>query len=991
MNRWLTLALLMAAAEAGVANDSAWPPGNSAAETSPGKATSAPRAPAGPDLASAKLRSFNQDDYDLAFAAFMGSGDLKRAYLLASKAVQSVPTDVTWRQRLASVAEWVGNPLVAWENWAYLFQQGVRSDEVINGVVRLAPYVGQPDVAIEAWEYRAARTPLSSAQWADIRFLYEAVGKPQQGRRFFEAQYQKRHDGRLLEHAAALAENAGEDEQALRLYLERARLKPFSTEATLRAAVLLLRRDREREAYALLLAHSNDVPEATGNDEDAEEFWRLLGNTAWELMENDAAEMAYRRYVPSPSATAGDWGRLIYLVRQRHPGVAADLSFEAYRRYGNIENLLQALSIFAEAGDAKGEARLYQQLKVQELEGLERDARFLVLRAQHFQRVAEPEKSWDDYRRALAINPFDPQVATPALWFLIDAGRRKELEALLGVLRATAHKDAAYWLPFAAANLVLDQPQKALVWYRKEVRRNPDDILLLLNYAEVLQRVQQAGMAARVRQHAWLRLRERQATLAAPDKQPELLALTQLALLNRPGDPALALVRQVAGRLRGVPAAQEDAAQTRDLILGWAVATEQQANARQWLWLNYARQAGQPGRTPPLMLQSQMALQAGDGQAMKSLLADHADRLPLSNRYDMAAALGDHAQAESAAFAAMQGNDDDADMHERYRQQVPLRANYLQFRYAKNQYGDLDVRSRQMEARLALGVGRQLLLGWAENSQASAEPVLASYVPASERLTSLGMRWQREQGETQVHVFQRDERDRNTGLRFAQTWFWGRRLALDGTLGWRANSSDSLPLRVVGSEDHVQLGFNYALGRREYVRMAARVARYQTQSGDSLGTGRVHEFEVGHRIRTEYPDFRVRLFGMQQSYAYDDNMDDRTRELSPAVRAAVAAGTVDPMKYFLPQGSTTWGACLGLGENRAGQSVQEVYSRAFKPFFETCSTSNSLNGGGYVGVLGIAGTVTGEDHLSLRIEQSSGGAGTGALTRVLALRYRHYF
>lgn len=991
MTRGLALAWLMAVAELGMANDAAWPPASSPAEATPGKTTSGPRVTPALDQASVKLRPFNQDDYDLAFTAFMGGGDLNRAYLLASKAVQSVPADLEWRRRLARVSEWVGKPLVAWESWVYLFQQGERSDEVINGVVRLAPYVGQPDVAIAAWEYRAASTSLSEAQWADIRFLYEAVGKPQQGRRFFEAQYQKRHDGRLLEHAAALAENAGEDDKALQLYLDRVRLKPFSTESTLRAALLLLRRDREREAFALLLAHSQEVPEDAKEAEEVEEFWRLLGNTAWELMENDAAEMAYRRYVPSPSATAGDWGRLIYLVRQRHPSVAAELSFEAYRRYGSVEHLLQALGIFAEASDAKGEARLYQQLKAQELEGLEQDARFLVLRAQYFQRVAEPEKSWGDYRRALAINPFDPQVATPALWFLIDAGRRKELEILLGVLRATAHKEAAYWLPFAAANLVLDQPQKALVWYRKEVRRNPDDVLLLLNYAEVLQRVQQAGMAARVRQHAWLRLRERQAALDASDKQPELLALTQLALLNRPGDPSLALVRQVAGRLRGVPVAQEDVAQTRDLILGWAVATEQQANARQWLWLNYARQAGQPGRTPPLSLQSQMALQAGDVQAMKSLLADHADRLSLSSRYDMAAALGDHAQAESAAFAAMQGNDDDADMHERYRQQVPLRANYLQFRYAKNQYGDLDVRSRQMEARIALGVGRQLLLGWAENSQGSAEPVLASYVPRSERLTSLGMRWQRELGETQVNVFQRDERDKNTGLRFAQTGAWGRRLTLDGTLGWRIDSSDSLPLRVAGSEDQVQLGFNYALSRREYVRMTTRMARYYTQSGDSLGAGRVHEFEAGHRIRTEYPDFRVRLFATQQSYTYDDDVGDRTRKLSPDVRAAAAAGTIDPMKYFLPQGSTTWGACLGVGENRAGQSVQEVYSRAFKPFFETCSTSNSLNGGGYTGVLGIAGTVTGEDHLSLRIEQSSGGSGTGALTRVLALRYRHYF
>lgn len=931
------------------------------------------------------LRPFNADDYALAFDAFLANGDLRRAYLLARQAVVSVPTDPGWRRKLARVAEWTGQRQVAWDNWFYLFEQGVREDEVVDGVLRLAPLSGRPEMAVAAWEARAAQRPLAAIQWDDVRYLYEIVGLAPQGSRFFEAQFRKGGDPRLLVHAAELAENAGEDEYALRLYIERTQRSPFAVEPALRAALLLIRRDRVREAYALLQAHSQQVPSETA------EFWRLLGNTAWELMEAETAERAYQRYVQTPKAGVGDWGRLIYLARQRHPAEAAELAFEAFRRFGSIEHLLQALSLHGEAGDTRAQERFFSRLDEQERRQAERDVRFLVLRAQYHQRRAEPERAWGDFRRALGINPRDSEVAVPALWFMIATGRQRTLLPLMEALEETARRDAAYWLPFAAAYHALDRYPEALIWYRQEVRRNPDDALLLLNYAEALQRVQLAGMAGRVRQQAWRLLRERAAATPAEGRQPELLALTQLALLNQPGDASLALVHRVAGRLRGVPLAQEDAAQTRDLILSWAVATEQQAGARQWLWLNYARRAGQPGRLPPPAVQGQLALQAGDTPTLQHLLAGQAERLPPQTRYDAALALGDAARAESIAFDTLSRNPAGEDMHDRYRQLVPLRVSYLQVRWAKNTFGELDTHSRQLEARLAFGAGRQLLLGWAENTQASAEPVLASYLPASERLASIGLRWQRKGGETQASLFQRDERERNLGLRLARTWSWGRRLQFDGALGWRADATDSLPLRVAGSEDHLQLGVSYAVDQRTSLRWSSRLSSYRTQAGATLGMGRAHNVEASYRLRSAYPDLRVRLYGTQQDYSYDADIAERVRELSPQVRTAAAQGGLDPHSYFLTRGSTTWGACLGMGESRAGLSLQETYSRAFKPFADACATSNSLNAGGYTGVLGIAGSLTGEDHLSLRLEQSSGGSGSGAMTRVWALRYRHYF
>jgi len=97
------------------------------------------------------------------------------------------------------------------------------------------------------------------------------------------------------------------------------------------------------------------------------------------------------------------------------------------------------------------------------------------------------------------------------------------------------------------------------------------------------------------------------------------------------------------------------------------------------------------------------------------------------------------------------------------------------------------------------------------------------------------------------------------------------------------------------------------------------------------------------------------------------------------------------VRYFLPEGSTTWGVCFGMGENLGGQNLRDVYTRGWRHFYDVCRNRNTLNGAGYSAALGVAGSVTGEDHVSLGFEQSSGGAGTGAMTRSVALRYRHYF
>lgn len=959
----------------------------------------APHAAAAPKLApepvigqtSETLRPFNQEDYALAFTVFLGNRDLPHAFRLASEAVRNVPTDPEWRRKLARLADWTNQPLLAWEHWYYLFQQGDRSVETTNAVLRLAPMAGQPAPAITVWKARAARANLTPRQWEDLFALFEMADRVPEASRYFEDQYRRYADPKLLEYAAQLADNTGDDARAMSLYQERANAKPFSLEAATRAVISLIRKDRLRDAFALMQAHRGEVPP------DANEFWRTLGNTAWELQESAAAESAYRMYAQGKDATVSDWSRLIFLARQRSPALGAELSLRAYQRFDRLDDLLYTLEIYGQLADFNSQKRIVSGLSPAQLQLAQASPRFLLLRAQLYLRQGEPDKAWSDLRQAMALAPGNSQTNASALWFLIDQGRTTDMAALLRVLQRESPDNPDYWLAFAAGNQVLNRHNAALVWYQKVVRRQSDDVLILLSYADALDNVRKVGMADRVRLHAWLRLRDKtpaDTTVQGIEGRPDLLAMAQLALRNQPGDASLRLLRGVVTQLRGLPTdLTPELVQVQNLVLGWAVSTSQFDNARSWMWINQARRQGK-GSAPPIWGESQVALQLSDTLSMDRLLSKRAGSMPEYNRYDTAFALGHADQALQIAFDSMQRNPGEENMHDRFRQHAPQESNYLQYRLSQTATdGALSDQAQQVQAHLHIAPHVQVNLGWSQTAQSTTEPTLGTWLPGGQKLGSVGLQWQRKAGNTDVRVFQRNELASNVGATLEQTWNWSPRLALSGDLGYRADARDSTPLQVGGQENRLGVGANYALDNRMALRAGLRLSQYQTQTGDNLGSGQVTDLDVSYRIRLEYPDVRMRLYASDQSFTYANNGAAVLAHLPSATSAALTAAGADPIRYFVPEGSTTLGACMDFGENLQGQNVQEIYTRAVRPFMEWCALDNSRFGGGYSGTIGLAGSFVGPDHLQLRLEQNEGGVGStnGSLTRSWSLRYRYYF
>lgn len=930
------------------------------------------------------LKPFDPQDFALAYDVLLGAGDLQRAFLVAQRAVQVLPNDLPWRRKLARVSDWTQHQDIAAQQWLALFNLGDRAMDTLQAVIRLAPFADQPMLALQAWQELAKRQPLTDVQWLDVFGLYEMAAEPAKGSQFFETQFALSKNPNLLEFAGRLAENAGDDDRAERLYRQRANMAPFSMDVVLRAVVLLIRRDKMQDALALLQTHQHQVPAR------AIEYWRLLGQVAWEARAYGVAKTAYAQYADQPGATLADWSRLIFLVRQAHPAQAADLALQAYKRFGSVEQLLLSLDLYAELGDMAAQARVYADLGALATDLLAKEARFLMLRAQFYQRQKNTEMAWADYRQALKQAPRNTGVVLASLWFLIDGQRVDLLPALMREYAAQAAADPAFWQVYAAASQALERHREAVFWYGKAAANNASDPLMLLNYADALERTDQLGMADRMRRQAWLQLKQKYPQgqpVQATVQSPELLALARLRLMNQPGDPGLALVRQWVSQMRGLPDAPATE-QTAVLVLGWAIVQEQFNNARAWMWSRYARQSQ---LAPPLWGDSQTALQLQETQTMDRLLTRHGEALPIYNRYDTAHELGHVQQAVDMAFKGMAQQDDEP-LYDRYRQHVPGQANYVQLGWGVEHQGGLNSHGLRFETRLVVSPKLHLTLSGSRQQQAGTDPVLQALAPGTDRLASVQARWLGERGETSLTIARRDELNGLMGFRLQQSVQWDGRLNLEGGLDFRTESTVSLPMQVGGYENSLYGAANYTLGKREYFRVAPRYSRYFTQFGDALGSGKMLDMEFGYRVRTEYPDWRLRAFLTRQLFSRASPLSAATLARLPGLQDAVANETINSTAaYFIPESSTTWGACWGMGENLAGQNLQTTYSRAWRPFFDLCLNHNTLNGNGLNRIFGLAGSITGEDHVLLQLQNSDGTQPGSSPTNSLALRYRRYF
>jgi hypothetical protein len=977
---------------------------------------------------------FDDEAYTLSYTIFLANRNLNDARRVAQSAVLQRPADAGWRKRLAQINEWNAAPQAALPQW--LAYARLSGDEAAwDTVLQLGSGLADIDAQVAAIAHKAGREPTSAVWLERLVQVFEASGQPERGLVLLRQRLARKSAPvlrqRELALLATLAARTGHDDEALAVL--RQLQAEFGTDSTvaLRIANNLYRANLPVAAFAELERAGAAAPVTDGN------FWRAYAELA-RLLQNDAAALTgYRGLLAGDLQTDDDLTNLIALLQTSQPLAAAQLAEFAHARNSTPRTAMQALNLRARLADWAGARALLARLTPEQRRLLEQDPAFLTLRASIAQSSNDLDGAVRDMRAALVLRPGEMELRAALIWMLVAKRDTGELKAALSLWAADAENSAVLWDPYAAANMALNRQDQALHWFRKGGFRS-DDYLWLMSYAEVLDAVSQKELAWRIRRHVWLdlrnpdilrkanpqqlnTLRDRLVAVAplfmsgdgadrvmrallradisalvafvppqpAPRSGEEMLArLDQPAVIQLPSlqerDRQRAAQRSSApleALLQPAPAPasrpQDDArlsATARELALAYALNRNANDLAAAWFASRFAAQLDKP-----LWGELSLLLAAEDRPQLNRLLDEVPDWLPMYDRIEAAQRAGRPGLAQTLAFDQLARLPSDEDLHLRLTTMTTEQPASFAATVNQMTVSPLSAREVHLQTSVNLTPGLKLTIALIDRQYRSLDETALVNLPGSDRQLELTLRKQLDDGMVSVTVQQRQGAGSQTGLRLDYNLTLSSAISVAGTLGTRQLATESALLRVAAMRDGVASSVTYALSRAEYLRLGLAWHRYASQAGNVLGSGGNWDLEAGIHLRLEYPNITLRALASGSAYRDRNQIDTLVGNLLPA-------GTDLTQIRALPVNERLVGISLGLGT-----VIETRYTRAWRPFTELGLTYSDVAGRGYNLRGGIAGSVLGQDLMTLRGLRSSGNAASPQGSQEIGLDYQWFF
>jgi tetratricopeptide (TPR) repeat protein len=913
------------------------------------------------EAARAIHRPFDEQIFSLAYEVFLGNRNLRDAYLVSEEAVNQVPDSLVWRRRLAQVAEWRRRPEVALVQWLHTARRTQQKADY-EQVLRLARGLYDYDNIILAIQGVAARGGQpAERQWMELVQAYEASGRADEAITYLESVTQSQPQKVVLEQLVRLYENVGRPAQSIstleRLESDFGPSLPWS----MKRAALLSQEHRLRDAFVAL-----QRAQPLAKDDDTE-YWRTLGDLAWQLQQTEIAEGAYQVMYRTNRLPDELIERMIRVLSQRAPLEAAQLAQQAWRRSRQPSLFLSMLDLYGAQGAWDRVRQAFETLSKSDESLFAESDRYWVHRAQFLGRIDRAPQAMRAFQRAMALNPTSLDIRAAVLWHLIE---QRQFETLREYTTRWAREAEAYsslWGPFAAAYASLGEPHRAVTFYARQVSFHRTDYLWILNYADALEAAGLTDQSWRLRRYAWLGLRKQVAgAVAVPANNEVLVTYARLVLQQSPGDEGARAVR----RARKPPLDQIG----HELILAWALSTEREAGARAWLWTNYAKRL----RTPA-WIDLRLALEADDTDRLSALMATKEQELHPEDKVEVARRLGNLALAQEISHANLELHPASDLLHQSVSDVTIPTAQSAVVVAEHYERGVLASERVKAEATVRLSEHVQLSPAVTTFWQRSKDQSQFTGLPAVDRQAGATLGYTSSLGLTQVTAQHRDALGEVTALKLAHQQTTAKGTTVQVAVGRNQMADDTLGLQVGGVKDMVQANVTAIISPHDYASGQVALPWYYSQFREYMGTGVTFDAEVGHHFRLEYPDVTLRFSGSVHRYDEAKQFPDRLRRLVPG-------GVTPQMDVFVPPDFEQGALTLSLGD-----SQQERYSRGLRGFADLGFNYNSVLAWGQLIRGGLVGSVLGGDRLALFGSHSRGGFGRDATVNEFGARYQLLF
>lgn len=1001
----------------------------------------------------AEGKAFNADDYDLAYRVFLAAGKLDRAQYVAQTAVQKLPNEPVWRERLAQVSEWNRQPAIALQSWLQ-YAQATNDERAWNNVMRLAPGLNDDRAYLAALRHRAGGGDLKTID--EVVAAYERLGEPEAGMAFLDTLAKGPNGHQAMERNAELAQRAGKDDRAFELYGQlETRYGARPLYALKRANMLYVKGRLSQAMDAMLPARAKAGPQDLL-------YWRTYTELARLTQRDDLLRDGYRQMMIATAEShdencmkmppgAGrndclaevrddeeaDFSNLIQYY-DRAPIDAGRIAETGWRRSGKLEQLQLAVYYYTRAHAYRRIDALLAGLTPEQKREAEASAGFLMRRAEYRRLTGDRDRSLADLRHAVGQADADSETWAALLWALVDMGTDNEVRVAMSRLKRDAEDDPSLWGAYAAGAMRFQDGRTALHYLHKIQHGKSADPLWLGLTADAYEAIGQSSTAWRIRRQAWIDLHHQWAAAgikgaearqmdadeddqvdseeeddqggpARADLQRQKVALGQIfasgnvsrtlviemlrrdraevaarraapgdpkspsQLGNVPGLPPLDVAPPAALAERERVRQNQISAASREVALAWAMSSESNELARAWLARQYANRMQRPAYA-----EVAIALDNNDLDQLDRIMERQAGRVPVTSQIEANRKLDRLSASQTQAFETQDLARTDDALQETLQDALLFNAQAIEPRATFQHQRPLEY------FEYYLGGGARLWHGYAVNltgvfrDQRSTDRTQLDNVPASDRRAELALSYRDSGKRWLLGVGRRDGLQSFTTARLTGDWNQEGRVTYTTLLGYNQPANESSQLRVGGMKDVVGAGATWRLGLREFVSGRVEYSKFHGQDRSALGHGTVFDVEAGYRIRTQYPDYTVRVVGTRAIYGTSGGT------LTPAMQRLVPASDEEGTPaFYMPRSFTQAGVLFGFGTD-----LLDDYTRKWRPFMEVGALYDTRAGHNFHGQLGVAGSVFGNDHLSLYVAHDTAARNSGTPLTEVGLRYR---
>ncbi|HWU97782.1 MAG TPA: tetratricopeptide repeat protein [Oxalicibacterium sp.] len=961
------------------------------------------------------------DDYALAYQAFLADQKLEPALDVVGRALKRNPSDPVWMKRNAMLNEWLGHPAPALQAWLKLARQ-TQSDEAWRAVERLSVALYDDVSYIEALRHRANGSAEELLSVDQIVATYERLGEPEKALGFLRTQIKNStHKRELLERYAALAERFGEDDLALQTWQQlNQRFGPKSN-----YAVRIANLYSSKGQFDLALKVVIDAKDQAGAADYV--YWRVLKNIAIRVGDYKNARLAARHLIEDKEQDGDELTEMIALWNP-YPIDAGRIAERAFHNSGSIQALEQAVYQYSRARAWPRIDHLLADLTPEQEKQASMSPEFMLAKAEYERQTGKHEESLATLRATVALGGGVRDAVPAYVWTLVDSGSDDELRSALQRWRPDAEENEQLWAPFAAGYMRLSQEANSLYFFNKSLPSKRQDPLWRLTFAEALETFGYVDRAWDIRRQVWYNISEQRRTLfpsqtvAARDNQdqeslqeadegPVELRATAAAL-SQPyagGDFSRELLLKILReeRMAAQNATKDasgknavanqlikadtsgmsdtstvkpvlvDRAVTEDVALAWALSNDPYELASQWMTKRYGDELRRPAYA-----EVAVALAKDDRAELDRLLTSNPDRIPVLSRIEANMRLDRWSEAQHLAFEGADGSPHSEELQSTVRDMGIKNAHFIEAGVRQFRQAPLDFTESDVGLGLRLSDRWTLTVKEILRRQKSTSSASLVNVPRSDRTLVAGLSWEDSDTRMSVEAGSRRAVENITPVRVEASWNQQSSLNWTASAGYNQEAEDSAALRIGGLKDEASVGAQWRVGERETLSANVGTTRYYDQNRFAVGKGNQIDLDAAYNIRLEYPDFTVR--GIYTRARYHTTATDA----GPVFTNLLPIDDETTAADVMPTSFTQKGVLFSFGT-----ALQTSYTRDWRPFMEFGYLNDSRLGWGTTGSIGLAGTVFGNDHAVIYYsrDRTAKGLDGGEPATEIGVRYRWYF